>query len=580
MKRRLATIAVVLAAAILVAVGISLWRAPGEPETLLPAQPPLSAEVQRELAARMAARVDERPNFEAERRDAVAAAVPTEPAAVRVRIVDAGTGDPLAGAVVFDIVGRRQPQRAGADGIVTLAHAHGGTIAVVAEGYLAKLPTAGDADDAALAAAAGSDELVDIALRRDDFTLPCALRFLDQDGAEVDSGVAFTVACLDEPPPTAMSFPSARLASGARVDADIARAWQQNVAVQLLPGVAGPLLHLGVQSNGRVFEAPDGRAELRFVAAGRYRVLAVARAALLAGEAVVHVAAGGPGPFDVRLLPGRFVAGTAVDASDGRPVAGVTVRLAEPAASVLSETETDASGEFRLGPVASPSVSVVATSRRYRDVTAALAPGSQNRLTLTPRPVRLVRGVVRRRPAAAPIAGATVLLRQGFDVEVETKTGADGVFELSTVADVPELVVKATGSLTWVEVIRDVQESYPCDLWPSEAAARVQAGVSASVEGRVVGPDNQPRAGVPVQLLGDEAPVPEGLPGRVVCEGLLLPLLPLTTSRADGSFALEWGQAGTFRVLATDGVASIDDATPVTLTLGQSVRGLVLRASR
>lgn len=569
-----------VALAALVAAGIWWWRSPGaEPATLLPAQPQLDLSEQRAMAQRMAVRVDERPTLAPSRRDPVVAP-PGEATAVRLRIVDHDTRQPVAGARMLDIASGAWSPPTAADGELRLARARGGTFAIVADDYLAKLPTAGDDDDAALQRGARADDVVDIALRRDDYTLACALRFVAADGALAAGPVRFTIACLDQPPPTAMAFPTGRLAPGATVDPAIYRAWQQNVAVQMLPPVDGSLLHLGVQSNNHVFVAEGGRAAMRFVAAGRYRVAAVAPAAMLAGEQDIHVAPGASGPIDVRLAPGRYVTGIAVDANDGRPVPAVSVHLVDAVASAVTDTETGPDGVFRLGPVAGSTVTVSATSRLYLDLTATLTVGVEGRLTLSPRSTRVVRGVVRQRPSLAPIVGASVLLRRGLETEVEARTLADGTFALSTVAEAPELVVRAPGFLTWVEVIRELQDSYVCDLWPDELEARVAAGVSAVIEGRVLGADGKPVAGVPVQLFSDEAPVPEGIPGRVVVEGNTLPLRPLAVTDATGTFVLEWHQPGIYRLLAIDGLAAADDGLPVTLALGQRLRDVVLHTAR
>lgn len=573
--KQLLGVGLAIAVLVLVAVAVQVWPR-GEPgETSPPAAPrQLDAGEQRALAAKMAARVDERPRLDADERAPVAAASDRQARAARVRIVDARTRQPVPGARVLDLAGGTLAAAA-ADGLLHVDDARAGRIAFLADGYLAKLPTAGDDDALLLERAAGTKEVVEVGLRRDEFTLACGLRFSGPDGAAVAGRVRFTLACLDEPPPTAMSFPTGKLPPAARVDPATFEAWRQHVAVQLMPAVGTSLVHLGVQSNGRVFEVEDGGGEVRFVASGRYRVAAVAPGAELAGSREFTVDGGG-GPIEVRLAGGRFVHGVAVDASDGRPVAGVTVRLTDPVVAALGEAETGSDGAFRIGPIAADSVAVQATSRRYRDVTATLGVGSDSRLMLTPKPVDVVRGIVRQRATLAPIAGAEVLLRRGFDVDARVQTGADGTFALEAVLEAPELVVRAPGFLAWVEAIREPQDSYPCDLWPAEVEARLQAGLTGVLAGRVVDAKSQPAGGVPVQLLSDEATMPQGIPGRVVLEGLILPLRPMALTEQDGTFVLEWHQAGTFHLLATNGRTTPADATPVTVALGQRTRDLLL----
>lgn len=572
----LAAVALGLAAA-----GGWLWFASrsGESEPELRA-PELDPGEQRAFAARMAERVDERPSGVQAERTAVAAPGVADGPGVRIRFVDARTREAVAGGRAVDFVGDVVSPAAGADGEVTLQGARAGRIAFIADGYLAKLPQAGDEDAVALAEAARSGGAAQVPLRRDDYTLPCTLRFTDAEGRPVAVPVRFSIACLDEPPPTAMSFPTARLGPGARVDEAIQRAWQQHVAVQMLPVGAPSRLHLGVQSHGRVYEAEAGTAEMRFVAAGRYTVTAVAAAAELAGERVIHVAVGASGPFDIRLVPGRFASGVAVDAGDGRPLPGVAVRLLDGGPAVAVECETDAEGKFRLGPVAAPRVEVHAASSRHLDLVSTVPVGEEVRLALTPRPVLRLRGVVRQQPNLAPIAGAEVLVRRAGEVDARCLTAEDGTFALETTLERPELVVRAPDHLTWVELIREESAHLVCDLLLADPEARVRAGLTAFVEGRVLGPAGAPAAGVAVQLLGDEAMIPEGLPNRVVCEGHVLPLRPLAVTDSEGRFALEWHQSGTFRLVAADGIATAADGLPVRVVLGERIRDLVLRTQR
>src|SRR5690606_33643321 len=125
----------------------------------------------------------------------------------------------------------------------------------------------------------------------------------------------------------------------------------------------------------------------------------------------------------------------------------------------------------------------------------------------TPRPVRVVRGFVRRRPVLQPVEGAEVILRSGQETDARAVTGADGAFVLETALEVPELVVRAAGFLPWIERVDEAVEGYSCDLLPADAAGRLAAGLTAIVEGKVVDARGEPVAGIPVQLFADEVAI-------------------------------------------------------------------------
>ncbi|HLU38091.1 MAG TPA: hypothetical protein VK081_01825 [Planctomycetota bacterium] len=564
-------------AAAAIAAALAWWwlRADG-PEDM-PAPPPtveLGDEERRALAHHMAERVREREQASPVARSAVPAGKAT--GTVIVRVVDAATRATIEGARAIDLHEGEPCSTPGADGTLSVADLPPGRVAFAADGYLAKLPRPGDADAEALVAARRQG-VAEIALQRDDFTLPCTLRFVGPDGEPLSGLVCYGVQCLDQPPPDALSFPTVRLAPGARVDRSLAEAWQRHVAVQPVLGEGAAPLHLGVHSHGRTFEATDGETTLRIVAAGRYRIDAVASEAGLAGSQDAYLASDARGPIVVRLQAGRFLHGIVVDAGDGQPVAGARLRLLGGAWTPHGEGETGTDGGFRLGPLPMSRVTVGVQSRRHLDLSTTAVVGEPQRLVLTPRPVRVVRGFVRRRPVLQPVEGAEVILRSGQETDARAVTGADGAFVLETALEVPELVVRAAGFLPWIERVDEAVEGYSCDLLPADAAGRLAAGLTAIVEGKVVDARGEPVAGIPVQLFADEVAIPEGIPGRAILEGHVLPLRPLAVTAADGTFELEWHRAGSVRLVAVDGTAQAEDGVPVTLVLGQRTRGIVLR---
>jgi hypothetical protein len=578
---RLGTGVVAAGAGALLALGLWLWLSNPRGPGALPTPPEADPATQRALAQTMAARVVERVG----ERGADAAAPtrsPVEPQpdlaalpTVKVRLRDAHSGEPVAAACAFDAQGTRALGVADAAGELALPLLPGGRVMFVADGYFTKLVQPGDDDAAALQAGVTKPTSVAVDLLRDDYTLPVTLQFVDGGGAAPTSAVRFVIRCLDEVPPTAGSFPRARLPQGAKIEREVAEAWQRHVLLaQVLPSELANL-HLGALGQGQSFTAL-GSTRLRFVDSGTYRVEAIAPEASLAGSLDFRVAQGNAGPIVVQLTPGRFLRGIVLDANSQAPIAGALVRVAVEGLA-LPPAETSAAGTFALGPVALPSAPVRVTSRRHLDLEASVAVGTEQRLLLTPRPTRAVQGVVRLRPTLQPIAGAEVALREAGVVDVAAKTGADGGFRLVTVAAAPELLVRAPGCLTWLEAIHDPVDSYVCDLWPADASARVAAGLTAVVEGRVQASDGKPVAGIPVQLFTDDLQMPEGIAGRAVLEGHLLPLRPLVITGDDGAFTLEWGRGGPVRLVVTDGVTTAADGVPITLVLGQHTRDIVLR---
>src|SRR5262245_46633050 len=132
-----------LAAAALVLIGYVVWissqRDVAAPA--LPPQPQLDGAAQRQLAERMAARVDERPRVDTGQRVPVPS--PSEPApaaTVRVRIVDAGSGQAIAGARAYDIQRAQVCATAADDGTLAVPNLSPGRVAFAADGYFAKLP--------------------------------------------------------------------------------------------------------------------------------------------------------------------------------------------------------------------------------------------------------------------------------------------------------------------------------------------------------------------------------------------------------------------------------------------------------
>lgn len=565
--------ALALAAGVLGALGLWLWWSSPAPPVVAPT-PDADPAARRALAQSMLAQVAERsPVAQQPRQEVTPPPSSDTTARVRVLLRDAQSGAGVASARVLDVHGGRELARTDASGEVTVPLLPPGRLAFFGDGYFIKLIQPGDDDATALEKGSAAATRVVVDLLRDDYTLPCVLRFVGPDATPPN--VRFVIHGLDELPPSAGLFPDARLAPGTKPERELIQAWQRHLMlIQTMPAEQVDLC-LGVLGAEQVFTA-KGERPLRFVTAGNYRVEAIDSDAGLAGHAQFRVALGQAGPIEVRLTPGRFLRGVVLDASDQQPVAGVEVRLVTGGLA-LPPAQSDAAGRFALGPTALTSAKLQIDSKRHLPLEVQASVGGEQRFVLTRRPVRTVRGVVRRRPGLEPLPGAEVTIRRLGEVDARAETGADGGFALETVADLPELRVSAVGYLAWREGLHDPVDSYVCDLWPADAETRVRVGVTTLITGRVETADGKPVAGVPVQLFTDTPSYPEGLAGRAILEGHALPLRPLAITDDQGTYSLEWGHPGSARLLVTDGVNTPEQARPITLVLGQHLRDVVLR---
>jgi hypothetical protein len=282
-------------------------------------------------------------------------------------------------------------------------------------------------------------------------------------------------------------------------------------------------------------------------------------------------------PFRVVLQPGRQVAGIVVNAADGSPVAGATVTPVE--AKLLRPAETDAAGRFTLGATAAASVTLSVEHPHFEALRLGPVPAGEDlRVALEQRPLRTVAGTVRGRPGLQPVAGAEVkLVAGGATVEAAQKTAADGAFALRTAATGVLLEVAADGFLVYREVIDGEAAALTCDLIPATAEARVAAGMTAMVEGRVVDAAGAPAPGVPVQLTAADPVFPEGIANRAIMAGGILVLSPITIADAEGRFSIESDAKGPARLQPIDGVTTEAEAVSIQLVPGRRQEGVVLR---
>jgi hypothetical protein len=394
----------------------------------------------------------------------------------------------------------------------------------------------------------------------------------------VASGVRFRLQPLDVPPPSGGTVPRNHMSPDAPIEPQLAEAWRQHAMVTALPAFQKLPHHFGVDSAQTVFEC-DGAIALRCVATGPY--LLEARTAAEVARLQVFVPAYQERPLVVRLEPARVLRGMVVDAERGTPVEAVEVAVRDGGLGPAPAT-SDAGGAFQLGPLSRAPVTVHARKTGYAE--AEVGPVSAGdepvRVLLRPHARREIHGRVRTRLGGRPLPGASVAARGGGAVDGTAVTGADGTFTLMTALEDPEVVVRADGHVEWVEVIAPGGPAVDFDLIPARPDARVAAGLSALLSGRVLGPDGKPAAGVPIALHCEQPPQLTGIAGRRILSGALVPGEPMRVADADGRFVLECTQPGPARLVVVDGVSPPEQARVVQVQLGTHLRDLELRASR
>jgi hypothetical protein len=285
-------------------------------------------------------------------------------------------------------------------------------------------------------------------------------------------------------------------------------------------------------------------------------------------SAPVAAVAGERVEADVALTPGRTVSGRVVDVA-GKPVAGAVVRLsaAEPLVPLDEVARTDAAGAFRFEGLLEGGYGVEALgaggARAARPlVVAGSAPG---RVELALEPGGTLEGTVTA-AGGAPAAGARVRL----DVVAGPDTGAPARLALADERGRFRFEGVPAGQVTLAAVhALGAARSAAQPVGPGQqASVALTLEAPAAVEGRVVGADGKPVAGVPVVAVAEE----QGVTPAVALSG------------ADGRYRLAPLAAGAQRVVLVaggrwrPGFAEAERA--VTARAGETVSGVDLALPR
>jgi hypothetical protein len=254
--------------------------------------------------------------------------------------------------------------------------------------------------------------------------------------------------------------------------------------------------------------------------------------------------------------------------------AQVSVQGSEPL-GLRSTTGQD--GTFTIGPLLNGAITLLARHGLHAPIAfgPVLAPAQDVQIKLRALQRTPLRGRVRSRPDHQPIALATIIWQVPNGAAITAKTAADGTFELRAAGDVAaKLLVQAPGYTTYAELVDPGAAFANYDVWPAATAARLNKGVTATLEGVVFGKNGFPIANASVRWTPQVRTNHIGMPGRRILAGATLYLPGVATSDSSGAFVLETNQFGSGVVSLQRDASKTVNATAIA---GQSKNGLELR---
>ena len=476
-----------------------------------------------------------------------------------LRVVDHLTGAPLAGAIVRHVQSGADLGFSDERGLVPLPLDKAAQLAVILDGYLMRrAPTR-----------LGSDEQSPQVVRLvpDRWSLVRRFAFVGPDGA-VPEQVLVRLRPARDLPATRSPVPTS--------DTVARRAWDEHARLAAGAVARDVAVQLGTYSVDRVHRLAGDAGIVKFVTPGDY-VLEAATVTGLVGVAQVSVQPG-PWPPTQRILLrlGDFVSGE-VTGLDGAPLADaeLTVQGGEPL-GLVARTSDD--GAFALGPLGAAEVTLLVRHGTHAPAAHGPVPASADDVVVRLRPLATsgIRGRVRARPEGTPIEGAVVVWQVAGGAAVRTTTAADGTFTLQAPGEVAsQLLVQAPGFVPYAELVDPGAPFADYDLLPAEPRVRVAKGLTAMLEGVVLGANGWPEARASVRWEPSNAAAPVVSPGRRILRGGAPSLLGVTTTKENGAFAIETDRFGPGRLILGRG----DDAVSIEVTAvaGRSTSGLELR---
>ncbi|HEX5050545.1 MAG TPA: hypothetical protein VFZ65_02120 [Planctomycetota bacterium] len=446
-----------------------------------------------------------------------------------LQVFDYATKRPLAGAAVRRVQGGAEVAFTDERGFAGVPLKDREQLAVVLDDYLLRLvPTQ-------LGSTEAEPQLVQLV--RDAWSWRRRLHFVGPDGPLA------TAAFVRFRPREGSGPVSSPVPPG---DAVLQRAWSEHTMLAGLPVCRDVAVQVGVYSADRVHRLADA-AEVRFVAPGDFTVEVATTTGLVArADLRVDGAPGASADVRLDLVPGTFVGGTVVAASTSAPLAGaeLTVQGGDPL-GLLATTAAD--GTFRIGPLLSVPVTLHVRHGDHEPFAfgPVQPPADGVRIELQPLPASTLRGRVRARPGLQPLASATIVWSPSAGAPVTARAAADGTFLLrATGATASRLTVQAPGYQSLAELVSPGSPFADYDLWPATTAGRLDAHLSAMLQGIVVDARGLPLPNVAVRWNPARRSPDAGVPGRRVLDGGSLDLPLVTMTLPDGSFALETNCCG------------------------------------
>lgn len=476
---------------------------------------------------------------------------------VFLRVVDGDDQRPIGGAAIRRLQSGADLAVTGDDGMALVPLATAAQLAVVVEGYMLRMVPARPGTD--------PDNPRVVTMVADNLSCVRRFEFVDEaDQPLADVFVQMQVAAGAQPVDNTR---------GLKLDAVRKRAWQEHRMMSARQVARDLHVNAGNQDD-HVYRATDGALAVRFIVSAGYELQAATTSGLVAA-ATFTVARGPEPPVQVvRMVPGGSVSGVVADTS-GEPLEGAAVRVqgGDPLGLVA---RSRADGTFELGPLPPGLHTLLARHDLHRPVTLAgvSAPYQGQQIRMEPLPRLPLRGRVRARPGLEPIAGASVVWQIAGGGAVTVKTAADGTFDMVTAGDIAaRLVVQAPNFVGYAEMVDPGAPFADYDLLPAAPDARVELGLTATIEGVAFGPDGFPLANASVRWRPTNFRGTPGLPGRRVLEGGKLELPDVITTDSAGAFVLETTRFGLGRL-------TLGDARQLSLQLtavaGQRTQGVEL----
>jgi hypothetical protein len=495
---------------------------------------------------------------------------------IRYRLVDASTGEPIAGGRIYRSRDGEVLGTTDREGFTTVVGGLINTAVFGADGYqlehfFDRLERARD-----LAKSLARQGFVQVMLQPDDLTARFRLKFLRADGS-IAVDVQFRIACLDNPKPDGRDVPSVRMGVGAEIPPEMRATWARHMLLSTIrrPDFNPDLLHFGAQSEGESFRC-DGEAGMRFVALGVYRI--EAKSGDQFRRRSFDVTPGGE--ITIQLRQGGFLAGQVIDRRDRHPVVGAGVVVRRDDAIVTSDL-TDIEGRFRLGPIAPGGGRLHIEHAGFEPlVVRRVRPGGPAAVhELVPLANHRVRGRVRSLAGRKPLVGAEVRLVSGDGAVVKTRTDETGSFDLRSFLIEPTVEIEMKGFLEYVEMLNANGTDRTFDLIPATPPARMQAGLTSLVVGRVLDSKGLAAPNRPVQARPVNPVANNRFGNRRILRGGRLVSSQMVMTNQNGEFEVEWVKSEAIRLVAPKGPADPKNGHTLDVIIGQR-HEVVLRDAR